>query len=349
MTVHTLQPLAAELFPPLLEGAKQVVKEKKGVNVSDEQSERMFADCKHALILRIIHCLTVQQANSGPLDEKKLRSRVLEICQDTRNPLFNLVLQIGRGKGATLIQNIDASEKQVWNTEQFVAWLETDPEIGVTPLHVDLDVAKLKDLLSTSKQFELVPSTDGLVSEVIQGDDSIDNSRKTSRFDLHTDGAYLDNIPDYVVLHCIDPGYCDARTTFSNSADAIDSLEPSDRAMLTQMYNVFLARGGIEVVRPLLEKHPRTGKYISNLTNRGTVRPYCEPHEMKQLGVFDFAGPLHRFVQALEMGEQQEHSWQANQSVIFDNLLYAHGRKSGKGGPDLQRYLQRLWIRRKKQ
>lgn len=294
---------------------------------------------------RIRHCIMVTDANCNSEERNTIEDTVRLFQKSSRNPLHNVALQLARGRDISLHET--ENQKQYMGTQEFSEWLESDPLVGISIQDVDLNVAELRDILSKSEKFELVSSNDGLISEVIQGEESIDNSRSSRSFNLHTDGAYLDRVPDYVGLYCVDPGYGNARTSFSNSSDAIETLSKKDQSILRQLYNVFLARGGVETIRPLIETHPSTMRLISNLTNRGTVKPYLDPKEMKQLGPFEFAEPLHHLIQSLEQGEQYEHEWKQNQLVLFDNLTYTHGRKAGNVGIDYQRYLQRIWIRRK--
>ena len=220
---------------------------------------------------------------------------------------------------------------------------------------VDLDPVAFMGHVSVGKVLTPIASSDGTVSHVRENPlaSAGDNSATSRYFSLHTDGKYLAEVPEMVVLHGVDPGTSEIPTVFVDTKDIIDTLQGIDRLDEAKGYDlIFRNKDGVDFVRPLLEVNPNNGEPVMNIA---IASPQCHLRPLAgsgrpQADADQFYDLLERIVE--EGINTTSHTWRKNDAVVFDNLRLIHGR----GLPehkilqtsDFKRHLHRIWLSRKK-
>lgn len=238
-----------------------------------------------------------------------------------------------------------AREDETISTDALVDWLSKNQRtITINLLKVDFNpdifLKRMQDLPSLS----VVRSNDGLIAEVIQGEDKNDKSRDSTKFDLHTDGAYYPIPPELVILHCTNPGTVNIQTIFSDTRKAIRLLDTADIELLQKLEYYYIGRQGKEYVQPVIEAHFLDQEWVSNITARGYVRPSLSRQSLHDLpGMFDYIPSVQKFLRHIEENIMYKHTWKKNDCIIFDNHRFLHGRESD--GVDRKRHLYRIWLK----
>jgi alpha-ketoglutarate-dependent taurine dioxygenase len=188
------------------------------------------------------------------------------------------------------------------------------------------------------------PSNDGLISIVEQSNDVTDYSRQTAFFDLHKDGLYKKQIPDYVLLYCVEPGSEDSPTVFSDTRQVASQVNSvPDLEILRKLEVVYLSRNGNSYARPVIANHPRSGEMIINVAARAFLRPSeLDTENVPIPSLRDLAKASTKMFEKLEEAIVFRHRWKKGDIVIFDNNTYVHGRYASKR--DVERKLVRIWL-----
>jgi alpha-ketoglutarate-dependent taurine dioxygenase len=219
---------------------------------------------------------------------------------------------------------------------------------------VDLDPVAFIGSLSVGNVLTPIASSDGIVSHVRENPlaSTADNSGTSRYFSLHTDGKYLPEVPEMVVLHCVNPGTSEIPTVFVDTKDIIDTLQDIDRLDEAKEYDlIFRNKDGLDFIRPLLEINPKNGEPVMNIA---IASPQCHLRPLADSGRTQ--ADADKFYALLEKIAEEDistlpHTWRKNDAVVFDNLRLVHGR----GLPehkmleisDFQRHLHRIWLSRK--
>jgi len=232
-------------------------------------------------------------------------------------------------------------------TDQYVAAISSLTlgsgllDVASTLLDCDLVAA----LINAGPHFTVLPSSDGLVSTVIDGDTSgTDYSRQAAFFDLHTDGLYYAAVPEFVLLYCISPGKHRVPTVFVDTRLVIERMERL--GLLDEMREiemVYRGRDGGEHARPLVEEHPATGELVVNLGARVYFRSMRGSH----LSGRETTSVVHQMFEQAD-ASAIVHQWDAQQAILFDNARYVHGRGLNADSmlTDGDRQLKRIWLSR---
>lgn len=256
------------------------------------------------------------------------------------------------------MQSLDARGAEPVSTSQFyeeltrVDFSEEGPRIRT--FSVDLDPVAFIGSLSVGNVFMPIASSDGTVSHVRENPlaSAADNSATSRYFSLHTDGKYLPEVPEMVVLHCVDPGTSEIPTVFVDTKDIIDTLQGIDRLDEAKEYDlVFRNKDGIDFVRPLLEINPKNGEPVMNIA---IASPQCH---LRPLADSDRTqANANKFYDLLEKIAEADiptslHIWKKSDAVVFDNLRLVHGRGLPEHKTletsDFQRHLHRIWLSRR--
>jgi len=201
---------------------------------------------------------------------------------------------------------------------------------------IDLDVPLLLTLLS-STPFLLIATSDGPVSTVAETDQAADFSRQTGTFDFHTDGLYLNRLPDFVALHCVHPGVRGTVTGVSDTVLALQRINPMHLQVLKELELVYVGRDGTHTSRPLVRHHPRSGDIVLNLGARAFIRPRSPFVTLRQQ-----AAALNVLFRELDDAVVLRHRWTSGTLLFFDNNRYVHQRLAV--ATDHQRTLLRFWL-----
>ena len=220
---------------------------------------------------------------------------------------------------------------------------------------VDLDTDSFVKLLSENKILKPIASSDGVISHVRENPEASvsDYSRSSRYFGLHTDGQYLPEVPEIVILHCADPGKSEIPTVFADTHDIIEVLRKNNQLEEAKEYEfIFVNKKGAEFIRPLLETRSSNNELIMNIA---IASPKCRLRPLS--GSRKTQEDADRFYELLgEIAEKNlkiiSHTWKKNNAVVFDNLRLIHGRglpeHKNLDVSDAQRHLHRIWLSRNK-
>ena len=192
----------------------------------------------------------------------------------------------------------------------------------------------------------------GKVLELVEQKEPKDHIFDSSYVPLHWDGMYRPQVPELQIFHCVSAPYGTqgGRTTFSNTALALERASPSDRefwARVTGVYQRKMEFYHSKAVAPIITKHP--------IWNFPVIR-YCEP---SQDGDQNFVNPpilefegiadndvadFHNSVRVALYAPENfyAHSWQIGDVVISDNHTLLHGREAFTSGAP--RHLRRVHV-----
>jgi alpha-ketoglutarate-dependent taurine dioxygenase len=184
----------------------------------------------------------------------------------------------------------------------------------------------------------LITSHDGYVSTVRETGKERDFSRQTGFFDYHTDGLYLAQPPEAVLLHCVSTGASANPTVLADTVDAISRLPNADLRVLRQLDLVYIASTGERHSRPLIEDS--SGRMTASLASRGYVAQ--SPRVSSPPTMREIAAAMSALFVALESAVILEHEWAVGDVLVFDNHRLVHARRGLPG--DVERVLLRAWI-----
>lgn len=188
------------------------------------------------------------------------------------------------------------------------------------------------------------PSHEGLFSPVDTYGAAGDFSRTPQDFDFHTDGLYEAELPQWVLLHCRNPGTATAVTVLADSEAAFANLPVRDQHIARMLETVYIGRHGDRFARPLVRT---TGGGVSTIqmVSRGFLRPTdLQPDRGDHLTVRDIAEFTGTLFAALEAAIVATHDWSVDDVLVFDNHRFPHARRSVSGRVDPGRRLDRLWF-----
>ena len=204
----------------------------------------------------------------------------------------------------------------------------------------------LSNWLRSSRNYELIRSSEGDVSFVRDAGESLDYSANAKYFAAHTDGLYYAVPPQFSALACIDAGSAPVPTFFIDTTKAIDILKDSASvalALLRKLDQVFLGRDGNEYPHRLIQINPLTGEEVMNITlGRAYVRPSVDismadaPHQMEVVEALQLL-----FV-SLETATVLKHRWTSGDVLVWDNHRFIHGRPDASQSSG--RLLARAWF-----
>lgn len=202
-----------------------------------------------------------------------------------------------------------------------------------------LDVIDLVDG-AAAQGLKVISSRDGPISVVFDSNDPKDFSRQTGQFDWHKDGLYLDKLPEVMMLYCVDPGRGNTPTVVGDCEALFDVASPAEQRQFQELELVYIGPEGEQFPRPLVERHPRTGRSVLNIGQRAIVRPRFEGHSTAP----DLRSVLPKLRDRLNEGQIFTQTWHAGDLLMVDNMQFAHARRADCPDPD--RRLLRLWFSR---
>ncbi len=233
------------------------------------------------------------------------------------------------------------------STSELVNWLKGEGnDQGIHILTVKFEPETFEAALPTGKLF-IEPSNDGLIAEVLQGEDPNDKSRDSRYFGLHKDGLYKPRLPSNVLLACANPGNGNIGTFFSDTRAAVQALGTgeADVDVLRVLQSIYIGRDGKEYKKPLIGIDRHGGPTI----NYGVG--YIRPFEGLPLSIYPYFEEQARAVMALMHATREAvfytHQWRRGDLIVFDNERFMHGR-SGSEQVDCNRHLYRVWIDRER-
>lgn len=244
-------------------------------------------------------------------------------------------------------------------TEQYVTKLNgvNLRESGLLMIdRVDLDPELFVDLINKKSRFQIVPSSDGLISTVIESDTTgADLSRQTGFFDLHTDGLYYPRVPRYTLLYCVKPGNADIPTVFADTREIIRGMKKDGQMEnMRRSKLIYIAKDGTTVYpRPFLDRHPSTREYVLNTGARAFISSLgqysAELDAWESLPLDQQSNLLNSFERNSAQAIFYQHRWSAGDCVLFDNSRYIHGRGLSQQpfARDAERELKRIWLEKK--
>jgi alpha-ketoglutarate-dependent taurine dioxygenase len=228
---------------------------------------------------------------------------------------------------------------------------------------VDFNPNRFGDLMKTSDKFDIVENREGLFSEVRQGSDPANASRQTGALDWHIDGLArrTSKLPQFLLLHCVDPGQGGWRTDFTDATRAFNSVfdpkvaeewlsagnEVVDRFRRFQqdMKLTYISTDSTSYRHDLVLTHPRTGEKVLLVGDRASISPHYpegEPRKkwitLREQGAF-----IACVTKALDDSIARQIKWTSNLMAVADQLRYPH-RRAGGTGLDHRRTLYRMWL-----
>ncbi len=198
--------------------------------------------------------------------------------------------------------------------------------------------------IETSKFLSFMKSSDGFISHIVQTHTawSIDNSKSSTNFNMHTDGLYYSQVPEIVGLYCIDPWVHGATTYIVDTERAIKSLDPGDINILKQLKYTYMWKDWTLFPRELIEIDPLTKTEITNISARWFISPHIYS-DQESLDVFTSSSIINKLHKTLLDSVAYEHIWKEGDFILFNNNKYLHGRKWNI--KDSKRHLRRVWFR----
>jgi alpha-ketoglutarate-dependent taurine dioxygenase len=212
----------------------------------------------------------------------------------------------------------------------------------------DFDPHSLPSLLEGTS-LEILSNSEGAISVVRDDHDLTDFSRHGMNFDFHTDGLYYDVVPQFVILHCVDPGIGAAQTLFADTRRAARVIaEDPALSILRDCELVYISRSGDEHPHSLLARHSESAEPVMRAAARGFLRPRVNEQGLPRLcSLREFVRAQERLFRLLDDSVVVRHSWRKGQIAVFDNQTFVHARQSSRGDPS--RRLHRIWISRKRE
>jgi L-tyrosine isonitrile desaturase/decarboxylase len=192
----------------------------------------------------------------------------------------------------------------------------------------------------------------GKVLELIEQKNPADHIFDNNYVPLHWDGMYRPQVPEFQIFHCVSAPRGDqgGRTTFSNTAIALERAAPQHRALwshVTGSYRRKMEFYDSQTVAPIITPHPVKGFPVIryNEPPREGDDSFVNHPTLAFDGVAaGEAAELHRSLrEALYAPETfYAHAWQTGDIVISDNYTMLHGREAFTSGAS--RHLRRVHV-----
>ncbi len=192
----------------------------------------------------------------------------------------------------------------------------------------------------------------GKVLELVEQAQPVDHIFDNNYVPLHWDGMYRKHVPEFQIFHCVSApaGHQGGRTTFSNTASALERAPRSARALwerVTGVYQRKMAYYDSKTVAPVVTKHPARDYNVIRYNEPPTQGDESFVNHpalaFEGIAAADVAA-FHRSLRdALYAPESfYAHAWRTGDVVIADNYTLLHGREAfATGAP---RHLRRVHV-----
>ena len=160
--------------------------------------------------------------------------------------------------------------------------------------------------------------------EAIKG--TFSNRYGLNDFPLHTDTAFFERPARYILMHSIKANGCD--TTILSKINFWDSLTQSDKKK---------AERAVYLIKTNCAKFYTSFLFQENGTRGIKYDPSCMFPANKYAKEFDL-----KFQEILSKTKPLSLKWTDGKTIIIDNWINLHGRKSAK--KDINRQLKRIYI-----
>ncbi len=161
---------------------------------------------------------------------------------------------------------------------------------------------------------------------------------------LHWDGAFYRE-PAKLLFYCTETAGTGGETLFLNTELLWDSFTDEEKARcerITMKYKTEKkAHYGGEILVPLVQKHPMTGKTILRMAEK--VETQLNPVELEIFGA-DNPDEFYQWMKEKISNPDflYAHRWEKGDLVVCDNFTYLHGRRALKN--NLVRSFKRIQI-----
>lgn len=192
----------------------------------------------------------------------------------------------------------------------------------------------------------------GKVLELTEQENPADHIFDNNYVPLHWDGMYRPQVPEFQIFHCVSApgGNQGGRTTFSNTAIALERAAPSVRSLwsnVTGAYRRKMEFYDSQTVAPIIAAHPVSGFPVIryNEPPRDGDDSFLNHPTLAFNGVAEGeSADFHRGLrEALYAPESfYAHTWRTGDIVISDNYTMLHGREAFTSGAP--RHLRRVHV-----
>lgn len=192
----------------------------------------------------------------------------------------------------------------------------------------------------------------GKVLELVEQENPADHIFDNNYVPLHWDGMYRPQVPEFQIFQCVSAPLGDqgGRTTFSNTAIALQKAAPAERALwghVTGVYHRKMEFYDSKTVAPVITTHPVKGFPVIRYNEpprEGDVSFLNHPTLAFNGVPARKSGEFHRTLrEALYAPESfYAHAWQTGDIVISDNYTLLHGREAFTSGAP--RHLRRVHV-----
>ncbi len=158
--------------------------------------------------------------------------------------------------------------------------------------------------------------------------------------EYHTDGVYIDPVPDYIMLFCERAGESASPTLVCDSLAALQQLDEQIRTTLRGIALEYVTPTGGVVRHPVVCTHPRSGAMVARLSTAAAPVPLVAGK--RPLSLRSVTRALSLLYEALDAAKVEEVEWIPGRALLFDNHRFVHGRTLR--GDDRTRRLHRLWL-----
>lgn len=232
--------------------------------------------------------------------------------------------------------------KALASVGQLADWMDASLP-SANPVHIlRIDPLQEWTAFTGSRHFAVLAPSDGIPSVVFHGSDARDDSRRSSYFDWHQDGLYLDPPPEFVLLVCIAAGRRSARTRVTDLRRATKALRASGTALDADRLELrYIGRDEESHAHPLL-RAPKDapGKKTLTVGSRAALWPLPGRGHLLSLRRTSELGVA--LMHALDSNVVLDHVWRAGDCLLIDNRVSAHSRSAGP--IDRERLLLRFWL-----
>jgi alpha-ketoglutarate-dependent taurine dioxygenase len=204
---------------------------------------------------------------------------------------------------------------------------------------VELDVDAF--VTEARERYRVVPCRNGPYSIVSDEFDQANPVPLIGCRQLHTDGLYLAEVPDFGMLYCSDNGLGRVGTILADSRIAIDVLRKRGTFDAMRGLQVEYTFGpGENSLHDLVKRHPSTSELVLHLGPNGIVRrSNASP---AWAGIGEPLASIAELYDALKDAIVLRHEWSPGDLILFDNNTFVHGRADGPSDP--ARRLLRIWV-----
>jgi len=208
-------------------------------------------------------------------------------------------------------------------------------------LHRDVVLEPNLFLREVDSAYRVIPSRNGSYSVVSDEFDQLNPVPIFGCAQLHTDGLYLDEVPEFSALYCQHPGEHGIGTIIADSRKAISMLRAQGLFDALQTLQLKYQFGDEQwCIRNLVQLHPVTGEPVLNLGPSGTIVETASYLDSASEGTPITS--LSAVYSALEQSIVLHHYWSQGDLLMVDNNAFVHGRAFGPR--DQLRKLLRIWI-----